>query len=60
MPKYKAIDRINKKQGCWCEGCAGNISDKKCLEISEYVSERKIKSCVGSDGVIYVEVKNDI
>ena len=51
-----------------CEGCAGSfssivcedgktISNKDmCIKISEYVSERKFKSCTGQ-GVIYVEVK---
>lgn len=47
-----------------CDGCGGNYSgkeseentDRLCLAISEYVSERNYKSCSGQ-GVIYMEVK---
>lgn len=56
--KYKAVPRINQGKGrASCEGCVGNVSDEKCLEITELIAERKIKSCVGSRGVIYKEIK---
>jgi hypothetical protein len=57
--KYKAVKRINNTKGCTCEGCAGSFSKEKCEEIANYVAERNIKSCVGSGGVIYVEVKSE-
>lgn len=56
-PKYKAVKRLDQRDGQTCTGCAGSFSDAKCLEISEYVKDKDIPSCVGSDGVIYVEVK---
>ena len=59
--KYKAINRIDQRLGCTCTGCAGSFSDEKCLEIANFIinSKKYYPPCVGSDGVIYVEVKSE-
>jgi len=53
---YKAVPRLNNKEGCTCEGCAGSFSDAVCLKISDYVAEKPIQSCV-IHKVIYKEIK---
>ena len=57
--KYKAIPRINNKKGHTCEGCVGYSSTEICLEIARYISDKKIKSCVGSMGVIYAKGESE-
>ena len=59
MNKYKAINRIDQRPGYTCTGCAGSSSGKKCMEIDTFIEESKeyYPSCVGSDGIIYVEVE---
>jgi len=58
-PKYKAVKRLDQREGQTCTGCAGSFSDEKCMEIADFIikSKKYYPPCVGSDGVIYVEIK---
>lgn len=47
----------NKSESCFsCNGCIGNESNDKCIEVSYLACEQGLSMC--TRGVIYVEDKN--
>ncbi len=49
--KYKTV---SSRAGC--EGCAAEFNAIKCVAIGDYIAEKPIKGCTGTN-IIYKEVK---